>query len=165
LIKVKIKGNQLHIINEKSISPTKLVVDIMMPKIEGLSVVGSGEIYSKYPIRSENIKLNVSGSGDIKLDNVISDNITADVVGSGDIECYGSAINADLLVKGSGDISMRKFTVSNCNANTSGSGDIKITATDNFNAKVTGSGDIVYWGNPPRVVQQISGSGSITQGR
>ncbi len=165
LITTNISGKELKISNEKSISPTKLIVYIMTPSIEKLRVVGSGTLYSKYPIRTKTLTLNVTGSGDIKLDDVVIENIFSEVVGSGDIECFGSALNAELIVKGSGDIRKRNFLTKFCNATVSGSGDIRINVSDELYAKVSGSGDITYWGNPHKVVEQISGSCSISRGR
>ncbi|HQV37276.1 MAG TPA: DUF2807 domain-containing protein, partial [Flavobacterium sp.] len=64
---------------------------------------GSGDIKA-FELVSENAKVNVSGSGDIKVN--CTEFIEARVAGSGDIEYKGNPKKVDTKVAGSGTIKM-----------------------------------------------------------
>ena len=66
-------------------------------------MAGSGDIKA-IELVSENAKVNVSGSGDIKVN--CTEFIEARVAGSGDIEYKGNPKKVDTKVAGSGTIKM-----------------------------------------------------------
>jgi len=72
-------------------------------KIHEASVAGSGDIKA-FELVSENSKVNVSGSGDIKVN--CTEFIEARVAGSGDIEYKGNPKKVDTKVAGSGTIKL-----------------------------------------------------------
>lgn len=129
--------------------------------IEKLSVSGSGDIISKNTINSDDLTIQVRGSGDIKLD-VNSSKINSKVQGSGDISLSGKTEVQNISIQGSGDYSAMDLTSNEAEASVNGSGDIKITVKEKLRAKVNGSGDIMYYGNPANVDSKVNGSGDIT---
>ena len=46
----------------------------------------------------------------------------------------------------------------------SGSGNATVTVSDRLDAQLSGSGQLTYYGNPPQVTQDVSGSGRVTKG-
>lgn len=165
LIETKISGGELTIDTKESVSPTKLNIYLMLSDIKDLRLVGSGDIFAKYRINADAINLSVSGSGDIKLKQLIAKSVKANVSGSGDIEVAGKSETAELKVVGSGDIEMKHFDILQCDAEVVGSGDIAVKVQERLRARVVGSGDIVYWGSPKEISRSTSGSGSIKQGK
>lgn len=131
--------------------------------VENLSLItltGSGDIKNKDLIKTTNLELKLTGSGDIKL-NVNATSVNATLVGSGDLELKGKSNDIICKVTGSGDIDASELECLNANATVSGSGDCKVFCTENLTARVSGSGDVDYKGNPKTKDTKSSGSGSI----
>jgi hypothetical protein len=103
--------NKILRIDEKhtgGISPTKLIVDVYMPKIE---------------------KINLTGVGNINLDE-------------------GTSQDIEVLNSGIGNIDTQKYQVKNVNVTLTGVGNIKIWAINTLSGRLTGIGNIYYKGNP-----------------
>ncbi|WP_294470524.1 head GIN domain-containing protein [uncultured Bacteroides sp.] len=112
-----------------------------------LKITGSGDIDAEN-LQYATISTSVEGSGDVDLKNVKATVVKAEVSGSGDVDIKGKTQQATLTVNGSGDISADKLTATNVTATVAGSGDISCNASKQLNAKVSGSGDVEYKGNP-----------------
>lgn len=139
-IVTKIEGDTLVIESRKSISPkVGIVVDINMPKLEGVAV---------------------EGSGDIRADDVRAAAFHASIAGSGDVWAAGSADSIDASIAGSGDIDFRKLPCKNAKASISGSGNIDLAVSGSLSASIAGSGAVTYSGKP-RVTKSIAGSGDV----
>jgi hypothetical protein len=94
-----------------------------------------------YKLKLTQLKLNLSGSGDIVLKG-ITENLEASVAGSGDINAF------DLVAQ-------------NSKVNVSGSGNISTNCSEFIEARVAGSGDIEYKGKPKKMDTKVAGSGKI----
>lgn len=152
----------------------RLKVIASSPSLVNVDVLGSADVNLKGTVRGSDLRLNVSGSGDIEADDLRVTNITAivkgsgdislkkvkaaqvnsQVNGSGDIEVQGVAEQAILSLSGSGDITAGKLAATRVTAKVTGSGDIECNATRQLDATVFGSGDIEYAGNPSVVNKQ-----------
>src|SRR5688572_8466042 len=81
-------------------------VYITVKDIEGLSVGGSGDLIGETKITANDINLNVSGSGNMKVEVEASGDMESDVSGSGNIELKGKCRNFNSDVSGSGKVVM-----------------------------------------------------------
>lgn len=166
VIETKVSGENLNI-SLKNFTTlrthNKIVIRIYMPSLKNLDVSGSGKIIGMTDLNTTDLKANVSGSGDINLNGIITNSLTANVSGSGNIIFYGnnSCAKADYTVSGSGNINAEWFRVDTVNADVSGSGEMKIYAVKQLNANISGSGRIWYRGNPSTDIK-ISGSGKVS---
>ena len=105
------------------------------------------------------IKLN--GSGDIICqDSFNSDNIAIEITGSGDITLSGRAENQAIEINGSGDLKSFDMITTNCAITIQGSGDCEVNVKNALAVEIYGSGDVTYKGNPV-VTKEIDGSGSV----
>jgi hypothetical protein len=165
-IQTEVHGSTLRIKTEGWFnfgwSNSKVKIKITMPTVERLSVAGSGDIMAVTPIISENLVLNISGSGNISIPELKVNTLSSNVSGSGDISIIGiePALNASVKVSGSGDITLKGIVFEDAEVSVSGSGDVYLEAKGTLNARVAGSGDIVYSGSP-LVDAKVSGSGRI----
>ena len=135
-------------------------VYVVMKDIEGLSVSGSGNLQSDGLLKTDDIELAVSGSGDMEL-KLSSTDMELRISGSGSINLEGDAEEVDTRISGSGRVKAEDMTVEVFEASISGSGSCYITVTEEVNAKISGSGSIYYAGDPKRVVSNSSGSGKV----
>jgi len=159
----------------------KVTIYITMPTIEGVSVSGSGDLYCEEKINVNNLDLNVSGSGSIRLAFNASGDVEADVSGSGDMDLKGSCNNFDSDVSGSGRIYVSMVSKGKADFGVSGSGKVqaqgstqevkigiggsgRVNAGDltaeRCNIRISGSGDAEV--NVKEELEvNISGSGSV----
>lgn len=117
-----------------------------------LSITGSGDIDGSN-IRCDNLDIQVSGSGDVKLQEIVAAKTAVSIAGSGDITLKGRTDKAKYSIAGSGDIIAVGLVARQVSAAIAGSGDITCHATEQLKARTSGSGSIGYEGNP-----QVEGS-------
>ena len=138
-----------------------ILVTVPVEEVNAVSVTGSGDMWTEDVLRSSNMKVHVTGSGDMKLDLEVAD-LEGSVTGSGDIKLRGKSQNFQCTVTGSGDFEAYDLKADNVEAKVSGSGDIMVYAAKSLEASVSGSGDIVYKGNPEKQNFNTNGSGSVS---
>lgn len=140
-------------------SSENLTIYITIPKLEKISVTGSGKVKSSH-FDVEDLKISVTGSGKLTMEVKAKGALMTSVSGSGKIKLNGSAQSMKAKITGSGDIMAENVKVNTANAHITGSGDIYIHAAKSLNAHVTGSGDIHYKGKP-NVNSKTTGSGKV----
>ena len=157
-VKAEVKNNQLYlsvIIDKKKMKKMKystsilsedVIVYVTSPELVKASCVGSGEFIATTDIKSEDVKFDISGTGEIKLKKVTADNMTLNIAGAGDIKID----NVDavcqktvLSVAGAGEISA------------------SFTDCDELKCSIAGAGEIELNGKVANYSESISGSGRI----
>ncbi len=142
VIETTVDGDTLNIGSKQSYSTSHGVnVKITVPALNGVSISGSGDIHVA-GLKAGDMHVNVTGSGDVTLKGD-ADRLRAQITGSGDVHA------ADLSAK-------------DVHVTVTGSGDATVRASEQLDATVTGSGDVRYYGNPPQVRKNITGSGDIS---
>ena len=120
-----------------------LKATVSSPVLKQITSSGSADIFLKGRIQSGTLAVAVSGSGDIKAEDIHAANATFTSSGSGDIDIYsltGDSMNLD--TKGSGDTSM-KIHCDQTVLKSYGSGDITVSGVcDETVLTSYGSGDI-----------------------
>ena len=163
-IETVVKGNELVIRVKKNVilGPHEAItVYITAPTVAGLTVSGSGDIYTEGDWTASGISLNISGSGNISIGSVACESLSATISGSGSIKAAGgTTTREDLRISGSGTIDLRGLQSVNVYTTTSGSGDTYTHATGLLDVTISGSGDIWYYGTPS-IDMHISGSGNL----
>lgn len=139
-------------------------VYVTSPDLVGVTLRGSGDFESKGKIDSDNLVVEITGSGDADMKYVICDNFTVNLRGSGDVEVdYLRCATSTIGLRGSGDIEITQDRVNNTNIQLYGSGDIKVKTKrcGVINAYLYGSGDIKLSGSAHHLNKKVHGSGSI----
>ena len=161
----EVKNNELKIRWKKgwNISHKKPVkITVPIKDIYEIAQSGSGSIVSKTIVKGSDLKLSVSGSGDVEL-QVKSTNITSYLTGSGTIDLNGTTDTFECSVSGSGNIGGYDLIVNKAaNAKISGSGNVKATVNGSLNVRVSGSGNFRYRGKPTIEIIKVSGSGNVS---
>lgn len=155
-VKVTVKGKTLSVD-----APSAVKVYVTMKEIEELSIGGWGSITSGSPLKSENLQLNISGSGRIELKDADVKNLSANINGLGKITLSGKAESVDMNIPGSGKIDAAGLKTTNCNASIPGVGKCTVDVTDNLNVTIGGSGSVNYVNPPKNLSKSISGIGKV----
>jgi len=156
-------GDRLQIKHERWRFNLRERVDIYitMPELEGLGVSGSGKAEVLDDIRTNDLDLSVSGSGNIITADLIVENLDCNISGSGNIRLGGgNAKDAEVSISGSGNFDGDEMKAETMEVNVSGSGNCHCHATGSLEARVSGSGHITYSGDP-RIDARVSGSGRV----
>lgn len=167
LLEIKVKDNTLYIGFKKNVNVSykKLEVRVSAETINGISVAGSGDIFLKNGLSlSDDLSMNIAGSGDIKGSNIKCNDMKVSVAGSGNTNANNiTCNNLKVSVAGSGDMVMKSVTAQNTDANVAGSGTVTLTGTTNTaNYSVAGSGDLFASDlEAKRVSASVAGSGDI----
>jgi hypothetical protein len=141
----------------------KVIVYITVPNIEGLSVSGSGDLIGQSKITSDNLDLNVSGSGSLSIDADVNGDLEADVSGSGDIDLKGRCKSFNSDVSGSGKVHMTSTIANRAEFGVSGSGKIEASGSaDEVKVSISGSGKVLAANLETNSCNvRISGSGDV----
>ena len=150
----------------KTFQPGEITIYITTPEINGLGVSGSGDIIAENEIKTKILDMAVSGSGNIKLSELLAERVKTAISGSGDIVLAGKTAAQDLSVaiSGSGNFKGFNFSADDVSIKIAGSGNVDVEANKNLFVRLAGSGNVTYKGQP-MIDQSIAGSGKVRSAR
>ena len=166
-VETEVSGGRLRIGREDKwfnwSGDDKITVYITVPNIEGVSVSGSGDIIGQTKIRTNDIDLNVSGSGSLSLEVEANGDVDANVSGSGDMQLKGHFESFESDVSGSGRVHLDAAIDGAADFGISGSGKIEASGSaDLVKASISGSGKVLAAELVTnRCDIRISGSGDV----
>jgi hypothetical protein len=141
----------------------KITVYITVKDIEGISVSGSGDAISEGVLKTGDLDLNVSGSGNLEIEVNANGSMEANVSGSGNIDVKGSCRALESKVSGSGNVKIAAAINERADVNVSGSGKIMASGTAReIKASISGSGEVRAANlEVEKCDVRISGSGDV----
>lgn len=162
----EVKGKKLVIRSKdnkwKGGNDNSLHIFIELPQLNYLDLNGSGDVVAATEIVSDNMELEVNGSGNISLQKVTFGGLKATINGSGDIFLAGGNVReSSFLVNGSGNIDCNQLSIVQVTAMITGSGNIATGNVTSIDAAITGSGNISYKGTDVNVKKRVTGSGKL----
>lgn len=161
----EVKGDHLVVKTKKGINMSyknnTIKVHIPFKDVNTISLAGSGDLYSKDVIKSDDLSVSLAGSGDVKLE-VEANFVKGAIAGSGDLTLKGRTNTLEARVAGSGDFHGFNLQSNDTDVAVAGSGDAEVFSNKTLKARVAGSGDIAYRGNA-EVDKKVAGSGDISR--
>lgn len=136
---------------------------VSMKDIKRFSITGQGDILSQSRITSEDLKLVITGQGDINLD-VDADKLTTLISGQGVAVYKGTATSHDIQISGQGNIQAYELTAEKSTVKISGAGDVRVHTSQELYVTISGVGNVYYKGNPEKINRIISGVGEVKRG-
>lgn len=133
---------------------------ISVNELKQIHVAGSGRIYGENTFKTDEMELDISGSGKMEL-KVDAKYVDASISGSGDMEIEGNTSELEVRISGSGDIHAEDLVSKSCEARISGSGKCEVNVAERLDVRISGSGSVYYRGNPNHVDSSTSGSGKV----
>lgn len=160
LIETNSSGEKLRIESSHCYSASSPVkIEVVVTDLRSVVLDGSGTIIIPDTIMTDNIKLELNGSGEIKA-RLVAASIKSELAGSGDIVLEGSANEQTLEITGSGNIKASQLPCNILDAEVTGSGDAYVYVIQDMKAEITGSGTIHYKGKPS-LKTEVNGSGKV----
>ncbi len=165
-IETTVENDKLTIKSKKGVNlktNLKMVVRVSMTKINSLQQSGSGNIDGSGAFTSDGkTDIDVSGSGNLKLDFDSFKDLDLSVSGSGNVDLKSGNTNTlSAKISGSGNIDCSTVSSKDVDAKISGSGNIKVYASNSIDAKISGSGNVFYKGGAQNISSKIVGSGKV----
>ena len=159
-IVAEVKDNVLKLYTKANIKNSKgMKAYVSMEDVRSLKASSAGDIRGESVIKADEIKLNASSAGDIKL-KLKAKKVFADASSAGDIYLSGNADYLDASASSSGDIKAEDFEVNEAEVSASSSGDAFVNVKEKLIARASSSGDVRYAGNP-EVEAKSSSAGSV----
>ena len=145
-----------------NLDPTdKIKVYVTTPVYNKIDVSGASNIYGTGKItNTEDIKLEVSGAGDIKME-LDAPAVQAEVSGAGSVNLKGQTKSFDLDLTGAAKGHCADLLSENTDVHITGAGDADVYASVKLNADVSGAGSVTYKGGATNVSQHVTGAGSV----
>jgi len=151
-IETEVKNGKLVIKTKSWTSNLKgnIIIKIIMPELEGLSVAGSGSIIANSKFKCQELNLTVTGSGTIKMEKFAVRKVDATITGSGNIKLSGELVAGELslTITGSGNYLAEGLKFDEASIAITGSGSAKVHVVRDLKTNITGSGSVLYQGDP-----------------
>lgn len=161
VLKTNVNGNELVIdFTDCVMEYSALTIHIYAPVYVQVSICGSGDIRNTGSLSTGNLKLKISGSGNLNLGGLQCTSVESDISGSGNVLLSGTAQTINHESSGSGSFKAYGLACNAANISISGSGDAEVNVSQNLTVDISGSGDVYYRGTPALNVS-VSGSGRV----
>ena len=139
----------------------KLFVQVEMRQIKQLSVSGASDVQVPGPLRADQLKLSISGAGNVRLDQLQAKQLVFAISGAGDGQLGGRVDELALQISGKGKVIADRLQAKSARVSVSGLGNVVVWVTDDLAAHISGIGSVDYFGSPS-VQRSVSGMGSIS---
>jgi len=156
---LKIKFKNHHQWGYDNVGPVDIYINAK--SLSALNNAGSGSIKVEGELNGENVKIALSGSGDI-ASGVKSGDLHVSISGSGSVHLHGNAGETKISIAGSGEMLGKSFKTSSASVSIAGSGSAYLSADREISANIVGSGNVIYSGNAT-VESRTIGSGRVTK--
>lgn len=134
-------------------------VEVSMSTVEEVMVSGGSEIIGATPIEADNLRVGVSGAGEIDL-QISANRLRSEISGAGEMNLEGSADTHDIDISGAGTVRAADLETSSSSIRVSGAGECEVYATSDLDVDVSGAGTVRYRGEPT-ISQSVSGAASV----
>lgn len=136
-----------------------VTVHVTVPALAAATLTGSGDMRVDQ-VQSERFVGTVTGSGDLQVGRVRANETMFSMTGSGGIRAAGTARSAHVELAGSGDIDLGGLEIRSAVVSLLGSGDVTAKAMETAQVTLMGSGDVAITG-PARCRIDKRGSGEV----
>jgi hypothetical protein len=144
----------------KRVNPSNgIKITISVKDLRSVDFPSAGKVTIE-GIRSESLKLDVSGAGSLSLVEVSLGAFDVNLSGAGSIEAQGTTDSLNVEISGAGSFTGSDLKANTADANISGVGSCELWVVDDLTANISGLGSINYYGSP-KVHKNVSGLGNV----
>lgn len=162
-VEFELRNNRLQIHpagNWKFWRNSRLQIEVQMRQVNQVSLSGASDLHAPGPIKTENLKVEISGAGLVRFDELNAASLKFDISGAGDGQLTGQVGDLILSVSGKGKLLAEQLRAARAKVSISGVGNANLWVTDDLKVSISGVGTVDYWGRP-EVKRSSSGLGSI----
>lgn len=160
-IQTEVRNGTLDVYTDANIrTAERKRVYVTMKEIVYISTSSAGDIIGETPVKTDDLRLNSSSAGDIKLE-VYAKNIDLNGSSSGNITLSGESDILDADLSSAGDLNASDLKVREARISVSSAGDADIYVTEKLTAQASSAGDVNYRGDPEFVDAHSSSAGGV----
>jgi hypothetical protein len=154
VLKIYVDNKEWHFLDH--FRNVKMKAYVSIKQLDALDASGGSDIFIQDVLKSDRLKVDLSGGSELKGQVAIGD-LTLDQSGGADVFIKGTASN--LFVQASGGSDLHGYDLSSevCKVHSSGGSDVQITVNKELNVSASGGSDVYYKGACS--VHQLSASG------
>jgi hypothetical protein len=135
-------------------------VHVTIKDVKSLESSSAGDIIGQSPVKSGNVQIEASSSGDIILELYAAE-VEVGISSAGNINLKGEAEKLSADLSSAGDLDAYDFKVKEADVSVSSAGSAKINVSESLKARASSAGDIMYMGNPGYVDSHSSSAGGV----
>lgn len=139
-------------------------VYVTTPDLTMVSIKGSGDFCSESRIDSDNFGLQLFGSGDVDIKDIICDDFAVELKGAGNVKVGKlQCTSSKLSIYGTGDMNVHHYKVARCRLMIYGVGNMEASFDQcgKVSSHIFGTGNIELRGDVRSLERQIKGVGDI----
>jgi len=160
-IKTKVEDNILHIETREPISHyTCMKIHLTVTELKKIDVSGAVDIRTENKLTVPDLSIDASGAADAKMDLAVQ-KLKIDCSGGSKLKFSGTAGEVRLDASGAVDLFAYDLVAESVYLEISGAGKAEINVTKILDAEISGAGSVRYKGSPEKVMENVSGAGSI----
>jgi hypothetical protein len=144
-----------------NVIPTQAIFYYLtVANLDEITVSGLGNI-DVPQMEGAEVAINVTGGGDINVEELRADQLDVLISGLGDLNIDGGeAVVQNITISGGGNYNARELPVDEVSVQISGLGSAAVWAREQLDANISGGGSVRYDGRP-QVSKAISGLGEV----
>ena len=165
VIETRVVGRELVIeYSVRRVEHDGVDIYISMETLEEISISGVGNVNNENTIETDNLKIEISGVGDVDFSSIIADEIKIESSGTGKVYLEGPAVvgNIDIELSGVGNVNTVNLEAESVYIHSSGTGNCRVNVINNLDVDISGLGNVYYTGDPD-ISSHISGFGKIKE--
>jgi RNA polymerase sigma factor (sigma-70 family) len=149
-------------LQEGNFQNVTLKMAVTMPRLEGLTVSGAGQVTLAGFKSEKNCKLRVSGAGSLKGDlQATTVDLAAD--GAGSVTLKGSAKKAKLSGDGAATLKLAEFTADSADVTLTGASQATVQVKSALDYSLSGASNLKYGGEPKVGKKEAAGASSAAR--
>ncbi len=138
----------------------KVVVAVTVPSLSGTQLSGAGDIRIDQ-VKGDSFAGGIAGSGDLTIDRIEVGSLKLDISGAGDARAKsGHAKTAEYDIAGAGGIDAKGITTETASVSIAGAGDVSAHASNTASVSIMGAGDVSVTGGAKCSISK-AGAGSV----
>ena len=152
-LKIEMEGNR----NYRDIDVT---VYVTYKTLEALDVNSAADLFTKGPIRSDKLEIDISSAGDAEVE-VDVDRLIVGISSAGDLTVNGKANSQKVNVSSAGSYYAYELTSKEAEIDVSSAASAKVSVSEDLRASASSGGSVRYKGNPKKRDTNASSGGSV----
>ncbi len=161
IIKTRVEDGKLIIESEKPIQhASSLKVYITITELKSLELSGAVNAITEGRLTLPELSIEGSGASDSKFDIDVQ-KLDVDCSGGSKLRFRGMASKVHMEVSGAVDLYAYDLVAEDFHLEISGAGKAQVNVTGELNVDISGAGTVRYKGTPGKLIENVSGAGSI----
>ena len=163
-MEVSSRGGELQIeLEGKNFKKTRAIeLYINFKNLEKIEIEGAVDLQCENQIKTDNLKLEFDGAGDVRLD-IDASKIISEISGVGNFEMEGRTDYHKVDFSGIGSYEAQELHSKYTIVESNGIGSVKVFASNKFIGEANGIGSVDYYGDPDDVSIDATGLGSVNR--